>query len=633
MPIKVRCESCGKGLNAPDKLRGKTVKCPNCSEPLRVPSGKKRSDAPRKKRPPQPSAPAAMDDDFLAGMDLRQAEDRNTRICPRCATEVDEEDIDCPNCGVDLATGTMTAAKRKRMRRKGPDPEDFYGKLFPDCWKFVKKNWQLGIKSAFVLAVLLSLTMCAGRAAEWNFVEYLNYVNEEVAGNNNVTVQGGFTMIDASKNQPTRFLDKFYTSPARLATPLVMTQTRPPYMFWTFVSAICSLASSGWLLFLALAITRATMEKKTKIGKLDGDFFSNIALGIRSAIWFPFVWYPFLAIFGGAAFGGMGQQSAAIATGGFSGLLGLVSLFFLPVAIVHMTQRYTYKAYLLVPLIRLTLKNFGAIGFWVLSYFAMNFLWLGIFGAIGATFMSQIKPRYTNMMDNQIIGWLQSNVAGFGQFFTFSFYELPVLFLMGLVINFFIGLLIAFGSLYVSRGIGLFGYYNQENLELENEQTALEPVGFGPRYIAAITDSFMYILTFFIVKNRNANLILGLLLLVIIVNCVPMFQTPATAILLPAIIGLFILANAWIYFAFLESSYEQCTVGKNAVGIIVVDAETKQRITMQQGNRRFIGKIINGLTLGIGYAMAAFNPGHFALHDRIAKTQVVWRGEEATSNL
>ena len=38
MPIKVQC-ACGKAFAAKDELAGKTVKCPGCQKPLKIPGG------------------------------------------------------------------------------------------------------------------------------------------------------------------------------------------------------------------------------------------------------------------------------------------------------------------------------------------------------------------------------------------------------------------------------------------------------------------------------------------------------------------------------------------------------------------------------------------------------------------
>lgn len=37
MPIKIRCQTCGAALKAPDQLEGKSVPCPKCQQPIMVP--------------------------------------------------------------------------------------------------------------------------------------------------------------------------------------------------------------------------------------------------------------------------------------------------------------------------------------------------------------------------------------------------------------------------------------------------------------------------------------------------------------------------------------------------------------------------------------------------------------------
>ncbi len=40
MPIRVKCRSCSKALAVKDSAAGKTLKCPECGEPIRVPRPK-----------------------------------------------------------------------------------------------------------------------------------------------------------------------------------------------------------------------------------------------------------------------------------------------------------------------------------------------------------------------------------------------------------------------------------------------------------------------------------------------------------------------------------------------------------------------------------------------------------------
>jgi uncharacterized RDD family membrane protein YckC len=78
----------------------------------------------------------------------------------------------------------------------------------------------------------------------------------------------------------------------------------------------------------------------------------------------------------------------------------------------------------------------------------------------------------------------------------------------------------------------------------------------------------------------------------------------------------------WLYYALLESSSKQATVGKMALGIRVTDLEGR-RITFGRATGRYFGKFLSGLILGIGFLMAAFTERKQALHDLLAGTLVV----------
>lgn len=90
-------------------------------------------------------------------------------------------------------------------------------------------------------------------------------------------------------------------------------------------------------------------------------------------------------------------------------------------------------------------------------------------------------------------------------------------------------------------------------------------------------------------------------------------------ILLSAIILLFLVP--WIYSAYLESSRNQSTLGKLAVGAAVTDLQGN-RITFARATLRFFGKILCVLTLFIGFLIIAFTGYKQGLHDKIAGTLV-----------
>jgi len=85
---------------------------------------------------------------------------------------------------------------------------------------------------------------------------------------------------------------------------------------------------------------------------------------------------------------------------------------------------------------------------------------------------------------------------------------------------------------------------------------------------------------------------------------------------------LFGLVANWLYYALLESSLRQATIGKMALGIKVVDYEGK-RISFARATARYFSRFISAIILLIGYLMIAFTKRKQALHDIIAKTLVV----------
>jgi uncharacterized RDD family membrane protein YckC len=90
------------------------------------------------------------------------------------------------------------------------------------------------------------------------------------------------------------------------------------------------------------------------------------------------------------------------------------------------------------------------------------------------------------------------------------------------------------------------------------------------------------------------------------------------------IIAINLLANmaSWLYWALLESSPWQATLGKKLLGLAVTDLAGR-RISFARATGRYFGKIISGLIVFIGFAMAGFTEKKQALHDMIAGCLVV----------
>jgi len=82
-----------------------------------------------------------------------------------------------------------------------------------------------------------------------------------------------------------------------------------------------------------------------------------------------------------------------------------------------------------------------------------------------------------------------------------------------------------------------------------------------------------------------------------------------------------ILLN-WLYYALMESSSHQATLGKKAMGLIVTDMNGN-RISFLRATGRFFGKIVSALIIYIGFIMAFFTQKKQGLHDMMASCLVL----------
>jgi len=78
----------------------------------------------------------------------------------------------------------------------------------------------------------------------------------------------------------------------------------------------------------------------------------------------------------------------------------------------------------------------------------------------------------------------------------------------------------------------------------------------------------------------------------------------------------------WLYYAFMESSSKQATLGKMLMKIKVSDL-SGQAISFGRATARHFAKILSAIPLAIGYLMAAFTKKKQGLHDMIAGCVVV----------
>ena len=82
------------------------------------------------------------------------------------------------------------------------------------------------------------------------------------------------------------------------------------------------------------------------------------------------------------------------------------------------------------------------------------------------------------------------------------------------------------------------------------------------------------------------------------------------------------LIVGWLYFAFMESSSWQATIGKKLLKLKVTDMHGN-RIGFGNATGRYFAQILSGMICFIGYIMVAFTEKKQGLHDLLAGTLVV----------
>jgi uncharacterized RDD family membrane protein YckC len=146
--------------------------------------------------------------------------------------------------------------------------------------------------------------------------------------------------------------------------------------------------------------------------------------------------------------------------------------------------------------------------------------------------------------------------------------------------------------------------------------------GFWRRFVAHMIDQIVVGIAAFVI------FIPGLALLGVGIGAGIMEESESAMGLVLAAIAAYLVAimlivvGSWLYYALMESSSKQGTLGKLAIGIVVTDL-SGNRISFGRATGRYFGKIISGMIMCIGYIMAGFTERKQALHDIMASCLVV----------
>jgi len=148
--------------------------------------------------------------------------------------------------------------------------------------------------------------------------------------------------------------------------------------------------------------------------------------------------------------------------------------------------------------------------------------------------------------------------------------------------------------------------------------------GFWLRFVAHLIDSLIIGVPFFIIfgilfASAGLGVALGHL----------HEGADVAATLVPLFVGVILplvaisLVGGWLYYALMESSSWQATLGKKALNLQVTDL-AGHRVSFGRASGRHFAKIISGLIpFAIGYIMAGFTEKKQALHDMIASCLVI----------
>lgn len=336
MPVKVKCSGCETVLNAPDRARGKAVKCPKCGTAVRVPAGEA---SPAKRKPA--SVASGDSAEFFASLDVNRIEDRNTRVCPKCGTIVGAEDVDCPMCGADIATGGLGVKQRARRGRKGAHPSEYYGTALKDAAKYLGKKQALAWKSFGIFA-------CFGVLALF-----------------------GWLMV-------------------------IWCHNWPPQWFWGFVATILTLLVPGWVWLAQNQVIKRTLNTKEEKYPVRFEPFIAVSLGIKAVVWSLLFGFPCWVLFGMPALligidEPAGLTLLAIAVGTFVP----VALVCWPVAQAHFVMPITWPGWAVHKVVPDAIRNVGPSLYWATFALLTAIPMAGI--AAAGVFVA--GPKLTTLVD------------------------------------------------------------------------------------------------------------------------------------------------------------------------------------------------------------------------------------------
>jgi uncharacterized RDD family membrane protein YckC len=153
-----------------------------------------------------------------------------------------------------------------------------------------------------------------------------------------------------------------------------------------------------------------------------------------------------------------------------------------------------------------------------------------------------------------------------------------------------------------------------EQAQISSAESQDNYAGFWLRLIAAFADVLAMFCPFCIVA----------FIVTVIVKLVSAAKGYEPSVLILTVMPPVVIVATWLYFAVMESSSWQATLGKKLLGLYVTDIQGK-RLSLGRATGRTFAKYISSITAGIGYLMCGFTEKKQALHDIVANCLILRR--------
>ena len=153
-----------------------------------------------------------------------------------------------------------------------------------------------------------------------------------------------------------------------------------------------------------------------------------------------------------------------------------------------------------------------------------------------------------------------------------------------------------------------------ETIETPSYSRNTEYAGFWLRLAAYLIDQF--IVAFVL------GILVTITMMIMGISAAIFYDMDNTAnqmivITMSIVLGLIGFTATWLYYALLESSSHQGTLGKVVLNIKVTDMSS-EKITFTRASGRFFGKLISSAIAYVGYLMIGFTEKKQGLHDIMA---------------